>query len=117
MNHAPLRVSSAELAAFCQRWQVRALSLFGSALRDDFGPTSDVDLLVEFEPRAAWSLWDHIRMQQELEALFGRKVDLITKRALERGENWLLRQVILDAAQPLFPASGEPHAPGSSHAA
>ena len=117
MNHALLEKSSAELAAFCQRWQVRTLSLFGSALRDDFGPTSDVDLLVEFEPRASWSLWDHIRMTQELEALFGRKVDLITKHALERGENWLLRQVILDTAHPLFPAAGEPHVPGSSHAA
>ena len=117
MTNTPLRASPDDLAAFCQRWQVRALSLFGSALRDDFGPTSDVDILVEFEPHAVWSLFDHIRMQRELEALFGRPVDLVTRRALERSENWLRRRVILRTARPLFPAPGAPHAQGSSHAA
>ena len=54
------------LVEWCQRWKVRELSAFGSLLRADFGPSSDVDLLVTFEPNAAWSLLDHELMEQEL---------------------------------------------------
>ena len=71
-----------KLAAFCQRWRVRELSIFGSALRDDFGPGSDLDFLVSFEPGAAWDLFDLIDMKHELEALYGRPVDLVEKEAL-----------------------------------
>jgi predicted nucleotidyltransferase len=92
------------LAAFCRRWKVRELALFGSILRDDFGPDSDVDLLVSFEPSADWSLFDHVKMEQELEALFGREVDLVSRRALERSENWIRRKEILDSAETVYAA-------------
>ncbi len=70
------------LADFCRRWRVRELSLFGSALRDDFGPESDLDFLVSFDPAARWSLWDLVTMHDELAAITGRKVDLVEKEGL-----------------------------------
>jgi predicted nucleotidyltransferase len=93
-----------EIAEFCQRWKIQELALFGSALRDDFHPDSDVDILVAFAPDADWGLLEHVQMELELECLFGREVDLVSKRALERSENWLLRQEILNGAQILFSA-------------
>jgi len=90
------------LAAFCRRWKIRELALFGSALRDDFRPDSDLDLLVTFAPEADWGLFDHVKMEQELQALLGRTVDLISRRAVERNENWIRRREILGAAQILF---------------
>lgn len=93
------------LAAFARRWQVRELALFGSALRDDFGPESDVDLLVTFESEAAWSLFDHVEMQDELATLFGRPVDLVGRRAIECSRNPFRRRAILDSAQTVYEAS------------
>lgn len=92
----------AEIAEFCRRWRVQELALFGSALRDDFHPDSDVDILVTFNTDAEWGLLDHVRMQQELQALLHRDVDLITRRAVEYSPNWLLRNEILRTARPLF---------------
>jgi uncharacterized protein len=87
---------------FCQHWQITELSVFGSVLRDDFHADSDIDMLVAFAPTANWGLWDHAQMQQELEALLGRPVDLISKRAIERSANWIRRQEILSTAQTIY---------------
>ena len=70
------------LGDFCRRWRIRELSLFGSALRDDFRPDSDLDFLVSFEPGAKWDLFDIVAMKEELEARHGRPVDLVEKEAL-----------------------------------
>jgi len=70
------------IEAFCRRWKVTEFSLFGSALREDFGPESDVDVLVRFEAGAAWSLFDLVDMQEELAGLFGRPVHLVEAEAL-----------------------------------
>ena len=69
-------------ASFCHRWRIHELSLFGSVLRDDFGPASDIDVLVTFDDDAHWSLWDVTTMQDELSALTGRKVDLVERDGL-----------------------------------
>ena len=79
---------------------MRGLELFGSVLRSDFGPDSDIDLLVDFEPDAGWSLFDHEAMRLELCALLGREVDLVSKRAIERSTNWIRRKAILESAVP-----------------
>jgi uncharacterized protein len=71
------------VAAFCRRWRIVELSLFGSVLREDFGPESDVDVLVVFEPDAPWSYWEWATMTAELEAIFSRPVDLVEKRSVE----------------------------------
>ena len=73
------------LAAYCRKHGIRRLAVFGSALRDDFGPDSDIDLLVEFEPDRIPTLFDIAGMEQELSALLGgRKVDLRTPEDLSR---------------------------------
>jgi len=93
-----------QIAGFCRRWKVTELVMFGSALRDDFGPDSDVDLLVTFAPDADWSLLDHIRMQQELAELLGRPVDLVSRRAIERSANPLRQREILGNTQTVYVA-------------
>jgi uncharacterized protein len=93
------------LAEFCQRWSIHQLAMFGSALRSDFRPDSDIDIMITFAPDADWSLLDHVQMRLELQQLFERKVDLISRRALELSPNWLLRDEILKTAQILFKSS------------
>ncbi|OFW27251.1 MAG: hypothetical protein A3H97_12935 [Acidobacteria bacterium RIFCSPLOWO2_02_FULL_65_29] len=97
----PISLDRAGLAAWCRQWQVRELAVFGSVLRPDFGPASDLDFLVTFSPTAAWSLIDHERMRQELVDLLGRDVDLVSREGLERSANWIRRQMILESARPL----------------
>ncbi len=95
-----------DLRAFCARWGIRELALFGSALREDFRPDSDIDLLASFEAGSSWGLLDHAQMQQELAALLGRPVDLVSRRAVERSANPLRRQAILDSAQVIVRCEG-----------
>ena len=84
---------------FCRRWNIRELAVFGSVLRPDFRPDSDVDVLVTFHKDADWGLLAHMQMQQELATLLHRPIDLISKRALERSANWVRREAILNTAQ------------------
>jgi predicted nucleotidyltransferase len=100
-----------QVELFCQRWQVLELALFGSALRDDFGLESDVDILVTLSPDADWSLLDHVQMTMELKAIFKNEVDLITRRGLERSNNWLRRDEILKTAQIIYDKGEIIHAP------
>lgn len=102
MTHAAVVVSPESLAAFCKRWKIRELALLGSALRDDFRADSDIDLLVTFADDAVWGLLTHIQMQQELETLFQRPLDFISRRAVVASPNWLRRNAILDTAQVLY---------------
>jgi hypothetical protein len=71
-----------ELVEFCQRWRIVELGIFGSAAREDFGPQSDIDVLVSFAPDSPWSLFDLVSMREELTTLLGRDVDLVEKEAL-----------------------------------
>ncbi|MFG0312646.1 MAG: nucleotidyltransferase family protein [Phycisphaerales bacterium] len=71
-----------QLASFCRRWNIAELSLFGSVLRDDFGPDSDVDVLFEFLPGATYGIDEHMEMVAELREIFGRRVDLVRKGSL-----------------------------------
>ena len=77
-----ISIDREKIAGFCSRWKILELSLFGSVLRDDFGPHSDVDVLVTFHPNAPWSLFDFVDMQEELKTLFGRNVDLVETEGL-----------------------------------
>ena len=94
-----------EIEKFCQRWQITELALFGSALREDFGPTSDFDFLVTFAPEADWSLFDHVEMQDELQVILGRPVDLLTRAGIERSQNYLRRRAILNSAEVIYASS------------
>jgi uncharacterized protein len=84
-----------QLTAFRARWKIVELEFFGSVLRDDFGPESDVDVLIAFDPEARWSLFDLVQMEEEAAAIFGRKVDLVERRLVERSANYLRRDGIL----------------------
>lgn len=101
-----------KLIDFCVTWQIEELAVFGSILRDDFGPDSDIDLLVTFAPTAEWSLFDHVQMQNELEALIGRGIDLLTRQAIEHSQNWIRRAEILNTAQVYISANEGLHATG-----
>jgi len=98
----PIAIPHGEIADFCQRHQIRRLALFGSVLRDDFGPDSDVDVLVEFEPEARVGFFKLVTMQDELAELLGREVDLLTTPALSRH----FRQKVLDTAQVVYEREG-----------
>jgi predicted nucleotidyltransferase len=102
---------TAAITQFCRRWKIRELALFGSVLRADFRPDSDVDVLVTFADDADWGLLAHVQMQQELAALLQRPIDLISKRALERSPNWVRRDAILNAAQVLVSTDESHDAP------
>jgi predicted nucleotidyltransferase len=93
-----------EIADFCRRWKVTELALFGSVLREDFGPDSDIDALVSFAPDARWSLLDLVRMQDELKAILGREVDLVQRVAVERSENYIRRKSILSNLEVIYAA-------------
>ncbi len=90
------------IAAFCRKWRIAEFSLFGSVLHpDEFRDDSDVDVLVAFERDARWTLFDFVDMQDELSAMFGRRVDLLSKRALK---NPYRRRSILETARVLYAA-------------
>jgi len=89
-------IDKKRITTFCRKWDIREFSLFGSVLREDFGPDSDVDDLVAFAPSARWGLFDLCRMEEELREIFGREVDLITRRSVEQSENYIRRRNVLE---------------------
>jgi predicted nucleotidyltransferase len=97
-----IAIPECRLKAFCDKWSVRKLEFFGSVLRDDFGPTSDVDVLATFEPDADMSLFDLVEAELELQDIFGRDVDLLDRRSVERSENWIRRRRILESARTVY---------------
>ncbi|MGI6207009.1 MAG: nucleotidyltransferase family protein [Anaerolineae bacterium] len=92
-----------EIAAFCRRWGISEFALFGSVLREDFGPESDVDVLLTFRPDADPAP-DRERMRRELEALFRRPVDVTYRRVIEGDRNYIIRRAILESAQVVYAA-------------
>ena len=99
-----LGLADAQLEAFCEKWKVVELAFFGSVLRNDFRPDSDVDVMVCFAVDAHWSLFDLVGMAENLEQLLGRRVDLLTRRGVEQSRNPLRREEILQTAQVIYAA-------------
>ena len=97
-------VSKDKVAEFCRRWKITEFALFGSVLRDDFRPDSDIDVLVSFAPEACWRFYDLVSMKEELEAMFGRPVDLVEKRLVEHSENYIRRKHILNHREIIYVA-------------
>jgi predicted nucleotidyltransferase len=91
-----------EIASFCRRWGITEFALFGSVLRDDFTPESDIDVLVTFRLDVKYGFADLAAMEQELETIFGRSVDLGTRRSVEEDPNYLRRRAILDSTQVIY---------------
>ena len=97
-------VPQAEVAAYCRRWQITELALFGSVLREDFRQDSDVDVLVRFHHEAVHSLFDLGHMEQELARILGRPVDLVERTAVEQSRNYLRRNSVFDAVEVIHAA-------------
>ncbi|MBE9141436.1 nucleotidyltransferase family protein [Nodosilinea sp. LEGE 07088] len=102
MNSLQIDLAPDTIQRFCHKWQITELSLFGSVLRDDFRPDSDIDVLVTFAPDAPWSLLDLVNMEYELANLTGRDVDLIEKRVIEKSPNPIRKAKILGTAQVIY---------------
>jgi predicted nucleotidyltransferase len=102
MSAIAIEIDKVRLRDFCQRWKITEFALFGSAVRpEEFRPDSDVDVLVSFSSDAEWSLFDHVHMRDELCEIFGRDVDLLTRRSVEASDNRFRRRAILDSVIPL----------------
>jgi predicted nucleotidyltransferase len=97
-------IPSDRLAAYCKRWQIKELALFGSVLRDDFGPQSDVDVMVCFDQGSRHTLFDLARMQDELSTIFGRKADLIERADIDQSPNYIRRRAILQSVETIYAA-------------
>lgn len=94
-----LGITPEHIAALCQKWKITEFALFGSILREDFRPDSDIDILLTFAPNDGWSLFDLMNLQRELETLVSRPVDLLEKRDLK---NPFRRAEILRTCQVIY---------------
>ena len=92
------------IEAFCDRWQVEEFALFGSVLRDEFGPESDFDILIRFKTERTPGLFGFAAMERELAKLLGRRVDLVNRTAIEESRNYIRRKAILESAQVVYAA-------------
>jgi len=90
------------IADFCRKWKITKIEAFGSVLRDDFRPDSDIDLLVTSEPDAGTTLFNLVQMENEMAEILGRPVDLITRKGIEESENYIRRRRILSSARPIY---------------
>ncbi len=97
----PIAIDKKRIEDFCRRWKIKEFALFGSVLREDFRPDSDVDVLINFEPEIPWSLFDCMDMIEELQGILGREVDLVEKSGLR---NPFRRQAILSNRQVIYAA-------------
>ena len=93
-----------QIAEFCHNWMIRELAIFGSYLRDDFRPDSDLDFLYTFAEDVNWSLFDLVKMDHELAEILGRPVDLVDRESVKQSENWIRRREILGTAEVIYVA-------------
>lgn len=101
---ARVTIPSDEIAIFCERWGVLTLALFGSVLRDDFKPDSDIDVLAEFKQEMHHTLLDLARMEEELQAILGREVDLVERADIVQSRNYIRRKAILESVETIYAA-------------
>jgi len=93
-----------KVVEFCRKNHIRSLALFGSVLRNDFRPDSDVDVLIEFEPGQEPGLMELVGMQEELSDILGRKVDMVERKAVEKSENYIRRRHVLESVEQVYVA-------------
>lgn len=97
-----------EIEQFCQKWNLTEFALFGSVLRDDFcSDSSDIDVMIQYRSDAVPTFYDLDCMETELEKMFGREIDVITRKSIEHSKNYLRRREILSSAKVIY-ASGSP---------
>ena len=99
-----IELDSETIRDFCRRWKIKELSVFGSILRDDFRPDSDIDFLAVFEDDAEWDLFDDLHMRDELATILRRKVEIIDRLAVETGGNRFVLKEVLSTAEHIYAA-------------
>ena len=91
-----------EIKQFCRKWNIRELSLFGSSLTDKFNNESDIDILVSFNENSHYGLFELAEMKSDLEKIYGRDVDLVTRKSVEKSSNYIRRESILSNLKSIF---------------
>jgi hypothetical protein len=104
MSRISIRIPTDRIKAFCRKWNLVELAVFGSVLREDFRPDSDVDVLFTFAGDATRTLLDLVAMKEELQEILGRRVDLVSRRGIERSRNAARREAILSTAHVVYAA-------------
>jgi len=99
-----IAIDESRIAAFCAKWKISKLELFGSVLRDDFRPDSDVDLLVTYEPGVSPTLRQLTEIEEELGGILGRDIDLVPRKVIEASPNYIRRKSILSTAVGIYAA-------------
>lgn len=103
MRNRAINLPLDQIEAFCRKWKIKEFALFGSVLREDFAPDSDIDVLVTFEPDGGITFDNRVKMLDELAAIFGREVDLLEKDTIRnpfrRHELLTTREVVYAAQQ------------------
>jgi uncharacterized protein len=95
-------LSEALIERICQQWGILEFSVFGSVLRDDFHPSSDIDVLLTFKPDVPQGLMTLVAIKNELEQLTGRPIDVVVRQSVEQSDNWIRRQEILSTVQVVY---------------
>ena len=104
MDKTHIEIPEEKIAEFCKKWKIREFALFGSVLRADFRHDSDVDVLVMFDESARHTLFDLVHMEEDLKEIFGRDVDLVSRRGIETSRNYIRKKAILDSAETVYAA-------------
>jgi predicted nucleotidyltransferase len=102
MTIGAIKLPMEKIVGFCHKWQVTEFALFGSVLRDDFRPNSDIDVMVQFHPGAHPTFLTLDQMEAELQTIFDRDIELITREGIETSRNYLRRHEILSSAQAIY---------------
>jgi uncharacterized protein len=102
MTSVAIELPMEQIAEFCYKWQVTEFALFGSVLRNDFRPDSDINVMVQFRSEAHPTFATLEQMEAELKTIFHREVDLITRQGIETSRNYLRRHEILSSAQVIY---------------
>jgi uncharacterized protein len=104
LKEIKIKLPERAIADFCIKWEIREMALFGSVLRDDFGPESDIDILVTVKEGSKRTLFDLVRMKNEMSEILGREVDIVSRRGISKGRNALRRDAILNTAEAIYVA-------------
>ncbi|MFA5378782.1 MAG: nucleotidyltransferase family protein [Dehalococcoidia bacterium] len=99
-----IRNRKKEIEKFCQAWNVQEFQVFGSVTTNNFRPDSDIDIIVDFKPGSVHTLIDLAKMEEELERIFNRRIDLITRRAIEQSRNPIRKKAILSTMEQVYVA-------------
>jgi predicted nucleotidyltransferase len=99
-----INVQDEKISEICKRYKINELAIFGSALRDDYNENSDIDLLYVFGENTTHSLFDIVRIKEELEKLFGKPVDFVSRKAIEQSRNIYRKKAILENVKVIYAA-------------